>query len=335
MARLSLMILLECSGVSSWAWAQESSPWGVSLGAVTSDSVLTPIGLRLAAQCGIAWLRITFGTGVLYPTPGVFRFQASGYDRLVDSARAHGLNILGMILGSSWMTSAPSPDSLPPGLDPGDYPPRDLNAWAAYVDTLVQHYRDKIQYWEVWNEPDLPGFWFGTASQYAQLLAVTYNAIKQANPNAQVLLGGMALGGRRVDSDFLKKILTDSLYPAAQYFDIMNIHSYKPKAQAKITVDSVRALLVRYGAGSKPLWITETGYSSDSSRQPDPQYQGLQGQAQWLQDMITFLLDTVRRTSTKKSGAARHPFFSLLLIRRLYPAPRENGKKFLGYHTYY
>lgn len=47
----------------------------------------------------------------------------------------------------------------------------------------------------MWNEPDLPGFWLGTASQYAQLLAVTYNAIKRADPNAQVLLGGLALGG--------------------------------------------------------------------------------------------------------------------------------------------
>lgn len=74
----------------------------------------------------------------------------------------------------------------------------------------------------------------------------------------------------------------------------MNIHSYQAKAQVETTVDSVRALLARYGAGNKLFWITETGYSSDSSRQSDPQYQGLQGQAQWLQDRIPFLLDTVR-----------------------------------------
>lgn len=130
-AWLSLAIF--CSlGRVPFVQAQQTSPFGVSLGAVTRDSVLTPIGLRLAAQCGITWLRITFGTNVIYPSPGSWRFRETGYDRLVDSARAHGLVILGLILGFSWMTSAPSPDSIPLGLDPSDYPPRDLNAWAAY-----------------------------------------------------------------------------------------------------------------------------------------------------------------------------------------------------------
>jgi len=48
-----IAIFLCCFGVISSLRAQESSPYGVSLGAVTRDSVLTPIAIRSAGNAGI------------------------------------------------------------------------------------------------------------------------------------------------------------------------------------------------------------------------------------------------------------------------------------------
>ncbi|HXF04639.1 MAG TPA: alpha/beta hydrolase fold domain-containing protein [Blastocatellia bacterium] len=265
--------------------------YGVSQGA-HRDSVLMPRSFELAAQAGIGWVRFGIWYSLVNPSPGVFRYEESGFDAQVAGVRQRGLQILGQLgFAAPWNTTAPS--GLPPGADPLHFPPRDLRAWADYVSQTVSRYKDEIQYWEVWNEPDLRGFWAGTAAQYAELLAVTYDAIKRANPDAKVVLGGLALGGppQQLNRNFLTEILNDARYPAARYFDIMNFHHYGSREEARQRMDDVRAALRQAGASNKPIWITETGYSSDPSQQNDPNYRGLEGQAEWLRDMIPYLLE--------------------------------------------
>lgn len=85
----------------------------------------------------------------------------------------------------------------PPVLaDKGVYaPPNDLQAWEELVYETVRYYnieRDLgIRYWEVWNEPNLEGFWNGTVAQYMELYGASARGIKQADPSA--LVGGMAI----------------------------------------------------------------------------------------------------------------------------------------------
>ena len=68
-------------------------------------------------------------------------------------------------------------------------PPRDNAEWENYVFKTVEHYRNRIRHWEVWNEPAGSGFFCGTPEEYAELLKVAYRAIKRADPQA-VVLGG-------------------------------------------------------------------------------------------------------------------------------------------------
>lgn len=269
-----------------------SDRYGVSQGA-HRDASLMPRSFELAGQAGIGWIRFGIWYDIASPRPDTLRYKESGFDDQVSKARQEGLQILGMLaFATQWNTSAPP--NLPPQADPTHFPPRDYQAWADYVFQTVSRYKDDIQYWEVWNEPDLQSFWAGTPAQYAELLAVTYDAIKRANPQAKVVLGGLALGGRRVNPNFLAEILSDARYPAARYFDIMNFHHYGSRQEARQKMEYVRNALAQVGALDKPIWITETGYSSDPSRQKDPNYQGLEGQAQWLRDMLPYLLGDLR-----------------------------------------
>ncbi|KDA52855.1 hypothetical protein EG19_09425, partial [Thermoanaerobaculum aquaticum] len=274
------------------AVAAGSNRHGVSQGA-HRDSVLMPHSFELAAQAGIGWVRFGIWYAIVSPSAGVFRYEEAGFDAQVSKARQVGLQILGTLaFATQWNTSAP-PD-LPPEADPTHFPPRDYQAWADYVFQTVSRYKDQIQYWEVWNEPDLQSFWAGTPAQYAELLAVTYDAVRRANPQAKVVLGGLALDGTYRDANFLTEILFDTFYPAARYFDVMNFHHYGSREEAQQKMEYVRHALAQVGAGNKPIWITETGYSSDPSLQNNPDYQGLEGQAQWLRDMIPYLLDNLR-----------------------------------------
>lgn len=147
---------------------------------------------------------------------------------------------------------------IPKGLyEPWDSP---NNRWGRYVETVVRAFAGKVDTWEMWNEPDLPSFWAGSARDYAQLLKVGYLSAKYANPNATVLFGGLAYWG---NPDFYKQVL-DALAadPDAlnhgYYFDVMSLHLYSNVYQAhSISAKVMAEMNARVGA--HPLWLTETG----------------------------------------------------------------------------
>jgi hypothetical protein len=64
-----------------------------------------------------------------------------------------------------------------------------VGEWENYVFRTVEHYRERIRHWEVWNEPYWKGFFTGTPEEYAELLKVACRAIKRADPQA-VVVGG-------------------------------------------------------------------------------------------------------------------------------------------------
>lgn len=102
----------------------------------------------------------------------------------------------------------------------GDYhsPPKDYNAYKDFITAIVQHCVDKYGaddvgqwYWEVWNEPDYPGFWNGmdaseaTAqkmSDYYVLYDAAVDSITSVLPSA--LVGGPGTTYYGPIGDFLK-----------------------------------------------------------------------------------------------------------------------------------
>lgn len=78
----------------------------------------------------------------------------------------------------------------------------DFAKWAAICAQTVRHYTEgwnqgyqfPIEYWEIWNEPDLAAqFWTGTPEQYYELYAEAARAVKAVNPRLKV--GGPACTG--------------------------------------------------------------------------------------------------------------------------------------------
>lgn len=72
-------------------------------------------------------------------------------------------------------------------------PPKDYGKWAELVAAFTRHCISrygieevKTWYFEVWNEPNLRGFWLGTRSQYFELYKVSAQAIKSIDPRLRV-----------------------------------------------------------------------------------------------------------------------------------------------------
>jgi len=79
-------------------------------------------------------------------------------------------------------------------------PPKSYDQWAALLEHLTQHLTerygaDEVRNWyfEVWNEPNLDGFWPPGQAEYFKLYDYTARAIKRVDPSYRV--GGPATAG--------------------------------------------------------------------------------------------------------------------------------------------
>ena len=124
-----------------------------------------------------------------------------------------------------------------------------FSAFASFMGELVERYSRppfNVRYWELGNEPDFPysdrdisfGCWgdvtddYYGGGYYGEMLKVIYPAMKEANPEAQVLIGGLLMdcdprnppeGKDCTGSKFLEGIIRSG---AGSAFDGVSYHSY-------------------------------------------------------------------------------------------------------------
>jgi len=134
-----------------------------------------------------------------------------------------------------------------------------IKAFARYCRTMVNEFKGKIKYYEIWNEPNADGFWRPKKDPkaYTKLLKASYKAIKEVNPDAYVL--GVCPSG--VDEDFIKAVLDEGGY---NYMDGLSLHPYcaprsPEEAQSYERIEKIYELMSQYGE-PKNIWITEVGW---------------------------------------------------------------------------
>lgn len=135
-------------------------------------------------------------------------------------------------------------------------PVNDNNYFAVYVYNLVKSYGNRVQYWEIVNEPDYTGFWDnGNRSRsnnwydnapspadlpnlkapvyyYIRMLRIAYDVIKKYQPDSYVAPGGLGYPAfldallRYTDNPDQGKI--SGAYPlkGGAYFDVLSFHLY-------------------------------------------------------------------------------------------------------------
>ncbi len=86
----------------------------------------------------------------------------------------------------------------------------------------THHPKVPIRMWQIWNEPNLKVFWDKQPFQrsYVSLLRAAHSAIKQADPNAKVVLASMP--------NFSWKQLAGiyKIHGARKLFDVVGVHPY-------------------------------------------------------------------------------------------------------------
>lgn len=130
-----------------------------------------------------------------------------------------------------------------------------MGPWLDYVDTVLKRYGDRVRYWEVWNEPDID-FWLSPTTYYIKLFDATSAFIKNRDPRATVLNGGLAAVRREPNPNFVDEFLAGA---AEADWGVFAYHDYNTFADFLARRSMVGGWLRRLKQ-PRPVWINEGGF---------------------------------------------------------------------------
>jgi hypothetical protein len=277
----------------------ESGAPGPGLAGIHLIDLKSAEEVSLFTGSGAAWVRFdNFHWDAIEPErtdPPTYHWEAVDEAALL-SASENGMEVIGIILFTPpWAQRVP-------GVACGPVAEEALGRFADFTAALVERYSQppyNVKVWEIGNEPDIPwvavephsgyGCWADVSDQYyggsvyAEALKAVYPAIKAADPEAQVLVGGLVLDcdprNPPENKDCSPALFLEGILRAGggDYFDGVSFHAYDyyagqfglygngnwnsswntngpvlvPKAEY------IRSLLEAHGAGDKALLNTE------------------------------------------------------------------------------
>lgn len=224
-------------------------------------------------------------------------YDWSPIDRIVARAAPADVELLPLIYGSPpWVAK---PENHPP-LDSEE----DVQAWRRFLAALVDRYGrggsfwngvakpQPIIRWQIWNEPNFDLYWHPrpAPAEYAELLAISADAIHERDPRARIVMAGVApVAAGMLWSRFLRL-----LYQAPGFerdADVVAFHPYAPTIAGLIeNVRTARRIMRSHGDRKKALAVTEIGWSS--SRQRGQLVVGPRDQAELLRASFSRLFTT-------------------------------------------
>ncbi len=185
---------------------------------------------------GVRWAREEIPWGEVEVKAGSFRWaydfdktRGRDFDLLLTTLAAHHIQMVAVLdYAPGYLSGSPVPaDQL-------------IKRWQGYVQAVVNHFGNQINYWEIGNEMNSRFFWGKVVNEpdspaepdpilYTRMLRVAYDIIKQHNPKDVVILGGLA--GYYSDltdcsTNYFKYLGEIHKAGAWNAFDIIAVHPY-------------------------------------------------------------------------------------------------------------
>ncbi|MFA6960412.1 MAG: cellulase family glycosylhydrolase [Opitutaceae bacterium] len=232
------------------------------------------VGVRKMQLLGAHWLRtnnpLWTKWSAVQPERDVWVYPDLYVDRFTNA----GLGII-FDLDRTPRWAARNPDNYNRGTDYMDFRadlPADLDAWGEYVRRMVTRYKDRVHYWEIWNEPDItflrPPAGMTNAEAYMELLKHASPIIREIDPSAKIIMSPAYYLKKRGSPDGYQEDFTQRFIEAGgmKYVDIYSIHFYLSAGQRTFDrpeiyqekLDQVR--VAQKAAGRTPeIWNSEWG----------------------------------------------------------------------------
>jgi hypothetical protein len=185
-------------------------------------------------------------------------------------------------------------------------------AWKKFIKALAMRYKDRISHFEIWNEPNLKGFWKPgeiDPEKYVKLVKDTAPIIRKNCPGA-VIIGGVV---SRLPFTFVRDLFK---YGLGKEIDIFSFHPYGVLPESYVDrIKALRKFIDLYNPAIK-IWQGENGYPSE------PNSTGFVGELPWTEAIQAKIM--LRRLLTDCSlGIDMTLWF---LIVDIHDYPKGSGK---------
>jgi O-antigen ligase len=247
--------------------------WGVNVALEQyDDAALADALSSIIEATDFSWARQTFPWAEIEPERE--RFDWDKWDDIVWStvkARGRAFDLIAVLDTSPTWAQINNPQSAIKN------PPSDPSDFARFAGEFARRYGMAIHFYQIWDEPNLGDRWNGEVNPtaYAEMLRQAREAIRANDPDAVILLAGLAptVENSRVNmSDwlYLRKLYEVG---AGQYFDIASGKAYgfstgpdDRRVDANVLNFShiilMREEMEAHGDAAKPLWASYFGWNA-------------------------------------------------------------------------
>jgi hypothetical protein len=258
------------------------SPFGIN---VFLEQEVEPekrdLSLQMISEAGSKWIRQEFPwEDIEIHGKGDFedrrhephRSAWAKYDNIVELAEKYDLAIIARLSNPpAWSRAA--------GDEMGTYaPPDNYSDFGDFVYAVVSRYKGRIQYYQIWNEPNIYPEWGEqpvNPEAYTELLKIGYTRAKEADPDCVIISGALAstieLGPRNLNDFIFLQRMYDA--GARDYFDILAMQGYglwsgpydrrmRPRVINFSRPLYIRDIMVKNGDEHKPIWISEMNWNA-------------------------------------------------------------------------
>lgn len=230
-------------------------PLGIAWGMLFGHSG-APAGefVPVVRELGGGFTKVYLFWEQLEPHAGAYDWTA--LDRYVQQLRAPEEGLVSIFSASTWATAVPSA-MLPPS------PARDLDEYYRMVHAAVSRVRGRVRFWQNDCEPNNPIFWAGTKEQFVAQLKTFHRAVKDADPDAQVVVGGydglfnppggFEFPGQAHGLAFFEYVLREG----GEFFDLFDLRLYADPYTIPLRVAHIRFMMRQAIGREHPIICTE------------------------------------------------------------------------------
>jgi hypothetical protein len=254
---LSMLALMGASAQGAESGVVVNGPTGLS---PQSDGQL--------AGLGVGWVRGFVPWSSFEPGRGRFNEpQLSALETGLAALPKGTKLILDVVNTPQWESGSSNPQM----------PPRDPADYGRFVGALARRFAGRVAAWEIWNEED-DSLWWASGpdpAAYAALLKTAYPAIKTADPEATVVLGGLTGNNYEYLSQLYAHgakgsfdavgVHTDSICDVVSPYEILRNGRTDQRINrwAFLGYRTVHETMLANGDNS-PIWMTELGWSTST-----------------------------------------------------------------------
>ena len=215
--------------------------------------------IPIAKKAGVGLMRDALDWGNYEKTAGTYKITDE-FNKIIDTMNKNNIDPLLILAYGNELytgTTAHIPSTT-----------TQINAFCNYARQFVADTKDRVKYYEIWNEPNTSGAFNDgdDGTNYGNLVKAVYPVIKKENPNAYVM--GYSSTGLNKMTD--KAAATG----ASDYMDAASFHpypEYSPTvswATGEQLPEVTNGYIARFvgKTGKQNMWITEQGWSDGAGK---------------------------------------------------------------------